>query len=234
MGNSYNCQPFQYFKMISLNVCFKEPPVEKDKEQIIIDLDNQNNNNNKLGTKINDLKIYFNEVENELMHYNNLHKSKKITKKHLSKKKHINALNKLSDNKYELMLKRLLEQKKIKRNGPKRRETIRKDIAIKQVVNEVISGNVQNEKINIKKNEKENDLLIKNINDQKYRCSATIDRNDLMVNNLIQNQKKFNYKFYQYRNTINDIINESSGYSGLCQKQTKQSNSPKKKEIDNI
>ena len=133
MGNSYNCQPFQYFKMISLNVCFKEPPVEKDKEQIIIDLDNQNNNNNKLGTKINDLKIYFNEVENELMHYNNLHKSKKITKKHLSKKKHINALNKLSDNKYELMLKRLLEQKKIKRNGPKRRETIRKDIAIKQV-----------------------------------------------------------------------------------------------------
>lgn len=233
MGNSYNCQPFQYFNMISLNVCFKEPPVEKDKEQIIIDLDNQNNNNN-LGTKINDLKIYFNEVENELMHYNNLHKSKKITKKHLSKKKHINALNKLSDNKYELMLKRLLEQKKIKRNGPKRRETIRKDIAIKQVVNEVISGNVQNEKINIKKNEKENDLLIKNINDQKYRCSATIDRNDLMVNNLIQNQKKFNYKFYQYRNTINDIINESSGYSGLCQKQTKQSNSPKKKEIDNI
>lgn len=228
MGNSYNCQPFQYFNMISLNVCFKEPPVEKDKEQIIIDLDNQNNNNN-LGTKINDLKIYFNEVENELMHYNNLHKSKKITKKHLSKKKHINALNKLSDNKYELMLKRLLEQKKIKRNGPKRRETIRKDIAIKQVVNEVISGNVQNEKINIKKNEKENDLLIKNINDQKYRCSATIDRNDLMVNNLIQNQKKFNYKFYQYRNTINDIINESSGYSGLCQKQTKQSNSPKKK-----
>ena len=233
MGNSYNCQPFQYFKMISLNVCFKEPPVEKDKEQIIIDLDNQNNNN-KLGTKINDLKIYFNEVENELMHYNNLHKSKKITKKHLSKKKHINALNKLSDNKYELMLKRLLEQKKIKRNGPKRRETIRKDIIIKQLVNEVISGNVQNEKINIKKNEKENDLLIKNINDQKYRCSATIDRNDLMVNNLIQNQKKFNYKFYQYRNTINDIINESSGYSGLCQKQTKQSNSPKKKEIDNI
>ena len=234
MGNSYNCQPFQYFNMISLNVCFKEPPVEKDKEQIIIDLDNQNNNNNKLGTKINDLKIYFNEVENELMHYNNLHKSKKITKKHLSKKKHINALNKLSDNKYELMLKRLLEQKKIKRNGPKRRETIRKDIAIKQVVNEVISGNVKNEKINVKKNDKENDLLIKNINDQKYRCSATIDRNDLMVNNLIQNQKKFNYKFYQYRNTINDIINESSGYSGLCQKQTKQSNSPKKKEIDNI
>jgi hypothetical protein len=220
--------------MISLNVCFKEPPVEKDKEQIIIDLDNQNNNNNKLGTKINDLKIYFNEVENELMHYNNLHKSKKITKKHLSKKKHINALNKLSDNKYELMLKRLLEQKKIKRNGPKRRETIRKDIAIKQVVNEVISGNVKNEKINVKKNDKENDLLIKNINDQKYRCSATIDRNDIMVNNLNQNQKKFNYKLYQYRNTINDIINESSGYSGLCQKQTKQSNSTKKKEVDNI
>ena len=231
MGNSYNCQPFQYFNMISLNVCFKEQPVEKDKEQIIIDLDNQNI---KFRKSINDLKDYFNEVEKELMHNNNLHKSKKISKKHLSKKKHINALNKLNDNKYELMLKRLLEQKKIKRNGPKRRETIRKDKVIKQLVNEVISGNVKNKKINNNINEKENDLLIKNINDQKYRCSATIDRNDIMVNNLNQNQKKFNYKLYQYRNTINDIINESSGYSGLCQKQTKQSNSTKKKEVDNI
>jgi hypothetical protein len=217
--------------MISLNVCFKAPPVEKDKEQIIIDLDNQNI---KFRKSINDLKDYFNEVEKELMHYNNLHKSKKISKKHLSKKKHINALNKLNDNKYELMLKRLLEQKKIKRNGPKRRETIRKDKVIKQLVNEVISGNIKNKEINNNINEKENDLLIKNINDQKYRCSATIDRNDIMVNNLNQNQKKFNYKLYQYRNTINDIINESSGYSGLCQKQTKQSNSTKKKEVDNI
>ena len=231
MGNSYNCQPFQYFNMISLNVCFKEQPVEKDKEQIIVDLDNQNI---KFRKSINDLKDYFNEVEKELMHYNNLHKSKKISKKHLSKKKHINALNKLNDNKYELMLKRLLEQKKIKRNGPKRRETIRKDKVIKQLVNEVISGNIKNKEINNNINEKENDLLIKNINDQKYRCSATIDRNDIMVNNLNQNQKKFNYKLYQYRNTINDIINESSGYSGLCQKQTKQSNSTKKKEVDNI
>ena len=231
MGSSYNCQPFQYFNMISLNVCFKAPPVEKDKEQIIIDLDNQNI---KFRKSINDLKDYFNEVEKELMHNNNLHKSKKISKKHLSKKKHINALNKLNDNKYELMLKRLLEQKKIKRNGPKRRETIRKDKVIKQLVNEVISGNIKNKEINNNINEKENDLLIKNINDQKYRCSATIDRNDIMVNNLNQNQKKFNYKLYQYRNTINDIINESSGYSGLCQKQTKQSNSTKKKEVDNI
>lgn len=232
MGNSPNCQSLNYFNVISLNACFKKPPIEKDEDQIIIDIDNHNN---KVGKKINELKDYFHEVENELMYKNNLNKSKKLPKKHLSKKKHINALNKLSDNKYELMLKRLLEQKKIKRNGPKRRETIRIDKIIKKVVNEVIVANVKhNDETNNNINEKENDLLIKNINDQKYRCSATLDRNDIMVNKLAQNQKKFNYKFYQYRNTVNEIINESSGYSGLAQKQTKQSNSPKKKEVDNV
>lgn len=234
MGSSPSCQSIQYFNMISLNACFYKPSVEKDENQIIIDLDSPNH---KLGKKLIELKDYFHKVENELMNNNhNFNKTKKASKKHLSKKKHINALNKLSDNKYELMLKRLLEQKKIQRNGPKRRETIRKDKIIKQVVNEVLSGNVKNEeKDNDDKiNEKENDLLIKNINDQKFRCSATLDRNENMINNLAQNQKKYNYKYYQYRNTMNDIINESSGYSGLCQKQTKQSNSPKKKEIDNI
>ncbi len=227
MGSSPNCQSIQYFNMIGLNACLYKPPVEKDEDQIIIDIDEKNN---KFGKKIHELKDYFHEVENELIHNNNnLNKTKKIQKKHLSKKKHINALNKLSDNKYELMLKRLLEQKKIKRNGPKRRETIRKDKIIKKVVNEVISGNVKNkENNNNKVNEKENDLLIKNINEQKYRCSATLDRNEIMLNKLAQNQKKYNYKYYPYRNTINDIINESSGYSGLCQKQTKMTNSPKK------
>ena len=233
MGNSYNCQSFHFFNMISLNVCSKEPPVEKDKEQIIIDLDNENNN---IGKKINDLKDYFNQVESELMHYNNAHKNKKISKKHLSKKKHSNALNRLNDNKYELMLKRLLEQKKIKRNGPKRRETIRRNKDIQKLVNEVIVENIKKDGTNNHKNEseKENDLLIRNINEQKFRCSATIDRKDIMINNLVQNPKKFNYKFYQYRNTFNDIINESSGYSGLCQKQTKQTNSPNHKETNNI
>ena len=83
MGNSPNCQSLHYFNVISLNACFKKPPIEKDEDQIIIDIDNHNN---KVGKKINELKDYFHEVENELMYKNNLNKSKKLPKKHLSKK----------------------------------------------------------------------------------------------------------------------------------------------------
>jgi hypothetical protein len=200
-------------------VLTKDIPLNEESKEKDLKNKNIDNNNNKLSGILK----YFNTEEKEILaeYYKQRDKEKNLTKNR-------------DNGKYELMLKRLLEQKKIKRNGPKRRETIRNDKVIKQMVNEVISGNVKNKETKNNINEKENDLLIKNINDQKFRCSATIDRNDIMVNNLIQNSKKFNYKFYQYRNTINDIINESSGYSGLCQKQTKQSNSPKKKEIDNI
>ena len=127
------------------------------------------------------------------------------------------------------MLKRLLEQKNIKRNGPKRRETIRNEDKIKILINEILLENI-NEIKNNKNNEKilnqENDLLIKNINNQNFRFSATIDKNQILSNNL--NSKKHLYN-YQYRNTINEIINESSGYSALCTKQTKKTNSSKNK-----
>ena len=230
MGNSYICTPNKYLRDIKLNICFQYQSSEIKDDQIIINI---NNDTNKYEKKINQLKKYFNEneIKNEIEYMEYINKKKK-NKKHLNRKKHNNDLNRLSDNKYELMLKRLLEQKNIKRNGPKRRETIRNEDKIKILINEILFENIneiKNNKNN-KNNEKilnqENDLLIKNINNQNFRFSATIDKNQILSNNL--NSKKHLYN-YQYRNTINEIINESSGYSALCTKQTKQTNSSKNK-----
>lgn len=225
MGNAFNCNPIQYLREIKINICYQNQSVERKEEQIIINIDNENNIFEK---KISQLKKYFNENDNENM--DNLNKKIK-NKKHLNKKQNNNDLNRLSTNKYELMLKRLLEQKNIKRIGPKRRETIKNNNKqIEVLVNEVLFenlNNIKNNKVNEKILNQENDLLIKDIkdiNNQYHRASATIDKNAIISNNL----KKNLYK-YHYRNTINEIINESSGYSGLCTKQTKKTNSSKKK-----
>ena len=234
MGNSFICS--QFFQDIKLSICYQNNCTEKEEEEII-DISNNNyndkdnkDNNNKYGIKINELKNYFNEKCEETVNNNTIERPKK----HLNKKKHINALNRLSDNKYELILKRLLEQKNVKRKGPKRRETIRKEKKIKKIVNEVISGNLkviqENKNNNNKKNDiqkEENDLLIKNINNIKLRSASTSDKNAILAN--INVNKNLNKNNLQHLNTINEIINESSGYSGLYKKKTTQSNSPQNK-----
>ena len=229
MGNSYICTPNKYLRDIKLNICFQYQSSEIKDDQIIINI---NNDTNKYEKKINQLKKYFNEnkIKNEIEYMEYINKKKK-NKKYFNRKKHNNDLNRLSDNKYELMLKRLLEQKNIKRNGPKRRETIKNNNnkQIEILVNEVLVDNINNikNKVNGKVLNQENDLLIKDIkdiNNQYHRASATIDKNAIISNNLKKN-------VYKYRNTVNvnEIINESSGYSGLCTKQTKKTNSSKKK-----
>ena len=239
MGKSFICT--QFFREINSNICFKDPCLETNEDQIIINLDDQKNQyENKIEKieniekkdisllktiKITELKNYFNENEKEII--KNYYKRDK-SKKHLNKKKHVNALNRLSDNKYELMLKRLLEQKTEKRKGPKRRETIRNQEMIRILVNGIIIENTNKDSQNKEEiDNQENDLLIKNLDNQKYRLSATIDKNHFLSTNLSQNLKN-NFKF-QYLNTINEIINESSRCSGFCKKQTKQSNSPPNK-----
>ena len=227
MGNSFICSPFEYFK--DINICFQAQNTEKKENQLIINIENEKEN---YEGKVTQLKNYFNENEKELFYnYNN---KKEKTKKQFNKKKHNNALNKLSENKYELMLKRLLEQKEVKRNGPKRRETIRTEGKIKLLVNEILMQNledIKNKKLNDNSllNNEEGDLLIKNINNGKYRNSATIDKNRVITNKINNKLKADNY--LQYRNTINEIINEGSGYSNYCKKQTKPTNSspPNKK-----
>ncbi len=73
-------------------------------------------------TNLYEMAKYFEDVEKEIHIKNDKKKLKKIIS--FKKFKNTNILyNTVS--KYELMLKRLLEQKNIERKGPKRRETIR-------------------------------------------------------------------------------------------------------------
>jgi hypothetical protein len=97
-------------------------------------------------TNLYNIVKYFNEGEKEII----TKIEKRNVKKILSHKKAKNfkSYNVAGDSKYELMLKRLLEQKKIERKGPKRRKTLRvnnnKNIA--KLINEVIEENKNNKK----------------------------------------------------------------------------------------
>ena len=97
-------------------------------------------------TNLYNIVKYFNEGEKEI----NTKIEKRNVKRILSHKKAKNfkSYNVAGDSKYELMLKRLLEQKKIERKGPKRRKTLRvnnnKNIA--KLINEVIEENKNNKK----------------------------------------------------------------------------------------
>ena len=96
------------------NICYQEMKVDNYIEE---------QNRPTESNLYNNLAKYFNEYEKDI--------NKKIEKKHIKKifsfkkYKNLNTLYSMGNSKYELMLKRLSEQKKIERKGPKRRETIR-------------------------------------------------------------------------------------------------------------
>ena len=230
MGNAFLCSNANsYFKDIKLNICSGNQNSICLAEQILNKEDNSNSNKKHI-KPIMELRKYFNNNDQDVS--NNLKKKEKGKK--VKKKRRQSMFNGSTDKKkYELMLKRLLEQKKIKRIGPKRRETIRNGEKIKITVNELLLKNLNDIKNNKIKNEYlfnnyEEDLLIKNINNLKYRNSATIEKKSIITNKINNKLKNDNYYFH-YRNTINEIINEGSGFSNLCKKQTEQSNSPQNK-----
>ena len=221
MGNSCFCGNIHFIKDVKLNVCFQKQEISDKSDQILIKEEKQNTSDKnrekkeKDKNKMNELFIYFNDVEKEIM--NDYKKSK--VRKHISKKL-INTLNK-EDNKYELMLKRLLEQQNIKKVGPKRRETIRKlgEEKIKDMVKNLLIENkndILNKKnINDKKDKNENknensSLLIKKEFNKKGRLSVAIDRNALFMNNLnnINNKKKAKRQYFNARNSISEVIGE--------------------------
>ena len=96
-------------------------------------------------TNLYNIVRYFNEGEKEI----NTKIEKKNIKRIISHKKakHMKSYNYTGDSKYELMLKRLLEQKKIERKGPKRRKTLRanNNTEIKNLIENIIIENVKNE-----------------------------------------------------------------------------------------
>ena len=100
-------------------ICIRNLCLEDIKVETFIEEQNHPTESNLY----NNIVKYFDDFERDL--------TIKIEKKHLKKIlsfkriKNLNTIRSIENNKYELMLKRLLEQKKIERKGPKRRETIR-------------------------------------------------------------------------------------------------------------
>jgi len=142
-------------------------------------------------TKMSQIIDYFNEGEAErIKEYNKLKKkSKNISKKN-------------NNEKYELILRRLLEQQNIKMIGPKRRETIRTEgNKIQIIVQDLLLEN----KNNILKGNKGNigTLIIKQPPQKKGRASLTIDKNSLSI----PNNKKIE-NFFRKRNSLNEMINK--------------------------
>jgi hypothetical protein len=213
MGNSCFCGNIHFIKDSKFSVCFQKQDISFKSDQVLYEdklVTNEKCKNKKQPkTKMNELLNYFNEGEKEII--NNLKKKDK-RKKRNSKKKLYN-INNNKDDKYELILKRLLDQQSIKKNGPKRRETIRKDgNDIRDLVKNLLIENKNDVINNINKNEN-NTLLIKNKFNKKTRYSFTIDKNTLM-NNININKKKFQEQYFNNRNTICEVINESSGIYG--------------------
>ena len=214
MGNSCICiNANNYIKDIKINICTDKQSINSITEHIIKKEDTKNEQKEK---RITQLKKYFNENEQEIL--NNIINQKEKDRKILKKKNRKSMLATGFDkNKYELMLKRLLEQKKIKRKGPKRRQTIRKSDIIKPLINEVFKENkklITNNYNTNGLNKTNSTLIIKNNNNQNMRLSVTIDKE------AINNNKKSNIKllYFQNANTLNEMINDGS--SGLCKKET--------------
>ena len=214
MGNSCICiNANNYIKDIKINISTDKQSINSITEHIIKKEDTKNEQKEK---RITQLKKYFNENEREILNsiLNQKEKDRKILKKKNRKSMLATGFDK---NKYELMLKRLLEQKKIKRKGPKRRQTIRKSDIIKPLINEVFKENkklITNNYNTNGLNKTNSTLIIKNNNNQNMRLSVTIDKE------AINNNKKSNIKllYFQNANTLNEMINDGS--SGLCKKET--------------
>ena len=100
--------------------CYRDLCIQEVKKDTFVKI--ENNQIQIQVTNLYEMAKYFEEVENEVYKKN----EKKKLRKLLSHKK-LKNLNTVYNtiSKYELMLRRLLDQKNIKRKGPKRRETIR-------------------------------------------------------------------------------------------------------------
>jgi len=223
MGNSCFTCPKNVIKEIKINICLDKQSMNTITEQII---NNKDTNNEKREGTLVVIQKYFNENEREII--NSINQKEKIKRSILKKKRESMLTGTVIDNKYELMLKRLLEQKKIKRNGPKRRETIRGDNKIGSLVKEVLNNNkieIKNSKkkkneLNKKSTNRDSFLLIKNKKHCKMRAASTIDKSDVTNNkhNRIS-QKLYNHNLKNV-NTLNELINEGNCSVDLGKKET--------------
>ena len=148
-------------------------------------------------TNLYNIVKYFNEGEKEII----TKIEKKNVKRILSHKKAKNfkSYNVAGDSKYEQMLKRLLEQKKIERKGPKRRKTLRinnnKDVT--KLIMEVIEENQNNEKEESNDSEDNSNIL-----DLSKKESILLNSND--KSNLLM-RKSFNITKFEHKKIENNF-----------------------------
>lgn len=222
MGNSCFCNTYSFIYDSRINICFENDSMIGLTEKV---LSKENANNQKQEIGISKLKKYFDENDSLI--------EKERLRKYMFKKKRETILGTTIDIKYEIMLRRLLDQKNIKRKGPKRRKTIRNgENEIKKIVDEVIMENKNENKYNKKEENKllNATLIIKNKNNSKKKQSTSIiitknEKKDRLISN-INNRINRKLKKNQLKNakTINgnsiDNINEGNGSSLLYKKET--------------
>ena len=184
MGNTCFCSNSKYTQDIKLD-SFQQPIVNTKTDQ------NGQKDSDDTSNKINNILNYFNQTEKEIVI--NLMKKEKSKKYAIKKKQNKRSDTLIEGSKYEEMLKRLLDQKKIKRFGPKRRETVRKEDRIKSLVNEILQENKEDIKSKIYSSKKEtsdtqSSIIIKKNKGFQTRFSFNIDRNVILRNNITKNK----------------------------------------------
>ena len=219
MGNACIC--FQ-------NMSDKYQDIELDS---LLDEHIKNSNDQLEATNLYNIAKYFNEGEKEI----NTKIEKKKVKRILSHKKvqvkTYNNSNQANDTKYELMLKRLLEQKIIERKGPQRRKTLRinNNADMIKVVNEVIEENKKLNEQKNKENEKNNNKnnanicneysqnrgsILLNYKDKKKLEKYTNSRQSYIISNkLFDEHKKIKDNFEGTEiNNVLEMTNEMDNY----------------------
>ena len=157
-------------------ICYKDISFQEIKNDTFIDIKNEQVQT----TNLYDMVKYFDEMEKE-----NTKNEKKKIRKILSFKKLKNANTLYSNNpKYELMLKRLLEQQNKEKKGPKRRETIRINNNKKfiKLIHEAIEDNKNKEK-NLKNILQKKESILLNPKD-KMNAIITSGKQSVIINKI--------------------------------------------------
>ena len=163
-------------------------------------------------TNLYTLARYFNEGEKEI---NSVIEKKKLKRIISHKKaKEMKSYNTKGDSKYELMLKRLLEQKKIERKGPKRRNTIRinNNNEVKKLIEGVVQENNKKNRNKVIDNAKRESILL-NYRDKKTLTHARQSFN--IVNKFEHRKITNNFQETEINNELllNDIKNINNANS---------------------
>ena len=150
-------------------------------------------------TNLYNLVKYFNESEKEII----TKIEKKNIKKILSHKKakNIKSYNVAGDSKYEQMLKRLLEQKKIERKGPKRRQTLRinNNKNVTKLIMEVIEENKNNDNEKEDSNDAEDNNNILDLSKKESILLNSNDKSNLHV------RQSFHITKYEHKKIENNF-----------------------------